>query len=283
MSWGAAAGWEDRTYAAYPDWLEVRFNGPKLIDRAALFSLRDNYWHFVDEDTLFYQRFRLYGIVDFTLEGWNGSAWVPLVSVTDNQMVHRTVGFTPFVTDRVRVTSSKALMFKSRIVELEVYGIPVPSGYRNVALASEGSVATASSYYPTGGSPSALIDGRRRGPNWPYDGWEDLTQDVYPDRVEVAFLGPRTIDSVVVYTLANDYTNPADPTDATLATAYGVSSYNVEAWIAGAWQVVGTVSTNDRARSEVNFAPVTTDKVRVNVLNARLFKSRLVEIEAWGS
>ena len=53
--------------------------------------------------------FSLYGIIDFTVQGWNGSAWVTLATVTGNNLVKRTVTFTAFTTDRIRVNVTNAL------------------------------------------------------------------------------------------------------------------------------------------------------------------------------
>src|SRR5262249_7555747 len=43
LNWGAGGGWTDGTPNAAPDWLEVDFNGNKLIDEVDVFSLQDSY------------------------------------------------------------------------------------------------------------------------------------------------------------------------------------------------------------------------------------------------
>jgi hypothetical protein len=61
------------------------------------------------------------GIVDFTVQGWNGSAWVTLGTVTGNNLVKRTVNFTATATTRIRINVTNAKGGYSRIVEIEAY------------------------------------------------------------------------------------------------------------------------------------------------------------------
>ena len=43
LNWGAGGGWQDGTVGVWPDWLEVQFNGPQLIEEIDVFSVQDNY------------------------------------------------------------------------------------------------------------------------------------------------------------------------------------------------------------------------------------------------
>src|SRR5262249_19305539 len=88
----------------------------------------------------------------------------------------------------------------------------VPAG--NVALASAGAVASASSTYSSGFPASAINDGERAGLNAGNGGyWNDATPNTFPDWAQINFNGAKTIDRVVVYTLQDNYLNPVDPTD----------------------------------------------------------------------
>ncbi len=160
---------------------------------------------------------------------------------------------------------------------------PVPT---NVALASAGAVATGSSEYGTGGFPaSSAIDGEHKGLNWGSNGgWNDNTRDAYPDSLEVAFNGTKTISQIIVYTAQNDYNNPVEPTTLTMATYNGIQDFEVQYWNGTAWATVpgGNVTGNDRAMRIFAFVPVTTTKVRVVVTNARNHFSRITELEALG-
>jgi hypothetical protein len=86
-----------------------------------VYTLQDNYTSPVEPtDTM---TFSLYGIADFAVQGWNGSAWVTLASVSGNNLVKRTVNFAAFTTDRIRVHIGNALNSWSRITEIEAWGI----------------------------------------------------------------------------------------------------------------------------------------------------------------
>ena len=118
--WGAGGGWNDGTASTFPDWVQVTLNGPKTIDRVVVFTLQDNYTQPVQpSDTM---TFSQYGLTAFQVQGWNGSSWVTLGSVTGNNLVKRIVSFPPFTTDRIRISVMGALATWSRIVEVEAWG-----------------------------------------------------------------------------------------------------------------------------------------------------------------
>lgn len=75
----------------------------------------------------------------------------------------------------------------------------------NVALASNGGVASASSTYTGPGvnfAPAAANDGDAAGTGWGSGGgWNDNTGGTWPDWLQVTFNGQKTIDRVVVTTL----------------------------------------------------------------------------------
>jgi len=66
--------------------------------------------------------FTHYGLRDYTVQGWNGSSWVNLATVTGNNLVKRSVTFAAFTTDRIRISVSNSLMEYSRITEIEAWG-----------------------------------------------------------------------------------------------------------------------------------------------------------------
>ena len=66
--------------------------------------------------------FTQHGITAFTGQGWNGSAWVTLGSVSGNNLVKRTVNFSAFTTSRIRIRSTAALASFSRTTEIEAWG-----------------------------------------------------------------------------------------------------------------------------------------------------------------
>jgi hypothetical protein len=281
-------GWVDATPGGYPDWLQVSFSGHKTIDRVVVYTLQDNYNAPAEPGDA--TTFNTYGIRDFTVQGWNGSAWVTLGTVTGNNLVKRIVNFAAFTTDRIRVNVTNGGAGNSRITEVEAWGAdaavvspPPPSSGTNVALASAGATASASSTY---GSwlASRTIDDERAGANWANGGggWVDATPGAYPDWLQVGFSGNKTIDRVVVYTLQDSYNSPAEPSDAMNFATYGIRDFTVEAWNGSAWVTLATVTGNNLVKRTVAFAPITTDRIRVTVMQGGAGYSRITEVEAWG-
>jgi hypothetical protein len=145
LNWASGGGWNDGTSGVYPDWAEVDFNGTKSITEIDVFTIQDNYQSPVDPtDTM---TFSQYGITAFDVQYWNGSSWVTVTggSVTGNNKVWRKLTFSAISTSKIRVNVTNSLSNYSRIVEIEAWA----SG-TNVALASNGGSAVASSEYDAG-------------------------------------------------------------------------------------------------------------------------------------
>src|SRR6185369_1867418 len=81
--------WRDDTANAYPDWLQVDFNGTKNITEIDVFTMQDNDQN--PSDPTLGMTFVQDGIVDFEVQYWTGAAWatVPNGSVTGNNNVWR--------------------------------------------------------------------------------------------------------------------------------------------------------------------------------------------------
>src|SRR4029077_14441372 len=116
--------------------------------------------------------------------------------------------------------------------------VNAPAGRANVALASNGGTATASSTY-SGGSgfgPNGAIDGSRSGLPWGGGGgWADNTISTWPDWVEVAFTGAKTIDEVDVFSLPDGYASSPPVTQSTTFTQYGLTDFIVQYWDGAQW------------------------------------------------
>ena len=119
-NWGSGGGWNDLTLDAYPDWVQITFNGTKTIDRVVVYTVQDNFNGPIEPTDVL--TFSLYGITHFTVQGWNGSAWVTLATVNSNTLVKRTVSFAAYTTDRIRINVTNALGSYSRITEIEAWG-----------------------------------------------------------------------------------------------------------------------------------------------------------------
>ena len=157
----------------------------------------------------------------------------------------------------------------------------------NYALSINGGVPLASSTYINSGySVSSAIDGEHKGLNWGNGGgWNDGTRDTWPDSLEVAFNGNKTISQINVYTLQNDFHNPVEPNLSTPADFYGIQDFQVQTWNGSAWVTVsgGSVTGNDRAMRVFTFPSITTSKIRVLVTAARMNWTRILEVEAFGA
>src|SRR5439155_1047495 len=113
-------GWAAATANNFPDWVQINFSGSKTIDHVVVYTVQDNWQSPVEPtDTM---TFTLWGLTDFTVQGWNGSAWVTLGTVSGNNLVKRTVYFTAYTTDRIRINVTNALNAYSRITEVEAWG-----------------------------------------------------------------------------------------------------------------------------------------------------------------
>lgn len=122
---GNGGFWNDATPDMWPDWVQINFSGAKTIDRVVVYSVQDNYQSPVEPTDL--QAFAFYGLTDFSVQGWNDAlGWLTLATVTDNHFVRRSVAFTAFTTDRIRIQVNNALDTWSRITEIEAWSAPGP-------------------------------------------------------------------------------------------------------------------------------------------------------------
>jgi len=160
------------------------------------------------------------------------------------------------------------------------WGTGVPDDPRyNVALASLGATALASTEHSSGGYPaSAAIDGDLTGNTWEHGGgWNDGTSNAYPDILEVDFNGLQVIDEIDVY--MKGIFDFDVQTNTTTCAAGGPCT------IGTAWVTVpgGSVTGNDKAWRQFTFPnTISATKVRVVVNNARNNYSRIVELKALG-
>jgi len=154
----------------------------------------------------------------------------------------------------------------------------------NVALAANGSVATASSTYGPEYPATAVTNGDRSGAVWAAGGaWMDATASDFPDWIEVAFTASTTIDEVDVIGLQDAWATPVEPTATQTSSAYGLVDFTVQYWTGTAWQAVpgGVVRGNNLVWRRLTFAALTTSRIRVLVEQAPVAFSRVVEIEAY--
>jgi hypothetical protein len=128
VNWGNGGGWNDGTAYASPDWMEVSFNGPKLIEQVDVFSMQDNYSSPAEPTAS--MTFTSWGLRAFEIQYWDGASWltIPGASVTANSLVWRQFVFVPIATSKIRVFITGALNGYSRMMEVEAWGVPASGG-----------------------------------------------------------------------------------------------------------------------------------------------------------
>jgi RHS repeat-associated protein len=294
IHWGTDAatgsGWNNGT-TALPAWLQVDFNGSKTIGQIDLFAPQDNYTNPVEPTTL--MTFTLYGLSGFELQYWNGSSWVtiPGCSVTGNNKIWRQFSFAPIATSKIRVLTNASPDSYSRLTEIEAWTSSATSAPQriNMALAANGSVATASSAQDAGRDAPATINGDRKGIHWGTDaatgsGWNNGTTAL-PAWLQVDFNGSKTIDEIDLFAPQDNYTNPVEPTMSMTFTLYGLSGFELQYWSGSGWVTIPncSVSGNNKIWRQFTFAAIATSKIRVLTNASPDSYSRLTEIEAWGA
>ncbi|MFT3792606.1 MAG: S8 family serine peptidase [Rudaea sp.] len=215
-------------------------------------------------------------------DGWLGYVYVNTgtkpVPVAQPHYVKRTLAFAPQWATAARVVCNDALNSYCRLTEVEV------RDDRNWAAAANDATASASSTYSANYPAAAAIDGDRLGANWSHGGgWNDANAGVFPDWLQVSFAASHVIDTVTVYTLQDNFPNPAEPDDTLTFSAYGLTAFDVQVWNGSAWATVASVTGNNLVKRKVGFAPVSTSAIRI-VCNAGQATagaySRIVEVEA---
>lgn len=164
------------------------------------------------------------------------------------------------------------------------YALPAWSLGQNVALASNGGTASASSVYSSGFPAQAINNGDRNGVNWGAGGvWSDATAKKYPDWAQITFNGVKSIEEIDVFSVQDDYTNPVEPTPTMTFSKYGLKSFKVQYWNGAKWVTVsgGQVSGNTLVWRKFTFPAIKTDRIRVSISSALGGYSRVTELEAY--
>jgi hypothetical protein len=159
---------------------------------------------------------------------------------------------------------------------------PTPSSGRiNYALASMGSVATASSADPNS-QPYRTINGDRTGYTWSSGNiWVSLAG--MPQWLQVDFGQSRTIDEINVFHVQENVDNPVEPTPEMAYTINYTSSFEVQYWNGSQWVNLASVTGNNKIWRNFTFPSVTTSKIRINLTSTTDTYAYLTEVEALGN
>lgn len=152
----------------------------------------------------------------------------------------------------------------------------------NVALASNGATATATSINNPGTDAPLAIDGTRvtNASTWTSAA---AASSGSPQILTIDFGQSRTISEIDVFTLRDAYNNASPPVTGETFSLYGIKNFTVEYFNGAAWINIATVTANNLAWRQFTFTAVTTSRIRVvTTLDAGDF-TRIAELEAWGN
>jgi hypothetical protein len=92
-------------------WLQVDFNGAKVLDEVDVFTAADYPAYLTQADPSPTQTFTSFGITAFDVQYWTGSAWatVPGGSITGNNLLWRKITFPAVTTQKIRVMVNAAV------------------------------------------------------------------------------------------------------------------------------------------------------------------------------
>jgi hypothetical protein len=183
---------------------------------------------------------------------------------------------------RVRATDGGGLFDE----DAKIFSVVESSGLVNVALASNGAVASASSFYSTVYRPGNAFNGERSGSVWggtTGSGWNDSTAGVFPDYLVCDFGVVQTISSADVFSLQDNFMSPVEPTPEMTFTLYGLVDFELQYWTGSDWATVpGTsVTGNNLVWRHFDFTPIDTSRVRLAVFSTPDQWSRVTELEVW--
>ena len=165
--------------------------------------------------------------------------------------------------------------------------VPPPGSRMNVALASNGGVASASSILSPGFPASGANDGDRKGTNWGSGGgWADATSGAFPDWLQIDFSSAKTIDEIDVFTLQDNFAAPLPVSEGMTFAKFGLTDFDIQYWDGTTWQTVpgGNITGNKLIWTKLSLTkPITTSKIKL-VTKAAIDNgySRVTEVEAWG-
>ena len=256
----------------------------KSVSEIDVFSVQDNYAN--PQEPTESQVFTLYGLIDFEVQYWDGANWLTLPggSVTGNNKVWRKFLFNPIATSRVRLLVTKGMNNYSRLIEIEAYESATSVSLPNVASQANGGIATSSSNYTSAYTPASVNNGDRKGINWDNGGgWIDGTPNAFPDWLQIAFNGAKSISEIDVFSVQDAYSAPQEPTAAMSFSLYGITDFDVQYWNGSSWATVpgGSVTGNNLVWRKFTFPAVSTTAIRINIRAGLNSYSRLIEVEAY--
>jgi hypothetical protein len=195
-------------------------------------------------------------ITKFEFQVWIGSEWVDMATVDGNTSPTFFFNFTNVVTSKVRLLTHGQQV---RLFEIEVYvTITNPTMRVNAALYKP---TTQSGFRNAGEEALKAVDGIK-GTN--SSRWVTASGDHW---MEIDLGDPIAIDGFKMWQGATGEVQP-------------LVKFNFMAWVDGAWVTLYSTTSNGNIELAVDFSPVTTNKVRLEVFGQQV---RLFEIEVYAT
>lgn len=161
-----------------------------------------------------------------------------------------------------------------------------PPTLTNFALASNGSIATASSSFDANHTAQNAINGvKHTNGNWSLPGgsWTSLgNPNAAAESLTVDFGTVRQISRVVIHTLTGNGDYSVEATDATMANQFGNANFTIEYYDGAKWTQIAAVTGNDKARRQFDFTAVSATKIRATITAAPTANAYIVELEGLG-
>jgi hypothetical protein len=286
---GSWRGWHSLGYVGLPQDFIVNFNDIREIDEIDMFTCQDASTS--PSTPTLEMTFSLYGITAYTIsyDSTGANNWIQIVSVTGNNKVWRKHTFPAVMAYKVKLHVIDTVDDYIRLVELECWGgcttptttttTPPPPGWCNIALATNGSTATAQSTYSSAYAASKVIDGNRAGGTENY--WNQSGTGL-PQWIQVDFDKIYEIGEVDLFSVQDAYSSPSTPTPGMTFSNYGITAGTIQAKLGNTWTTVDTISGNNLVWYKATFAHVNASAVRVNISGVPDNVARCTELEVWG-
>ncbi|WP_135556747.1 galactose-binding domain-containing protein [Paenibacillus cymbidii] len=214
-------------------------------------------------------------IDDYTIDYWNGSTWVTVATVTNNNKdgslgQYNDLNFTAISTDKLRMNitdPSHGTDLTARLIEIEVYGIISNiAGNATITVDSESGIYT----------KDKAVDGDKTS----YTSRWLSTAAQAGHYYQLEWSSGKMITNVKVWS----GTEPGG------GAGYQIDDYSIDYWNGSTWVTVAAVADNIMDGSlgqynDLSFTAITTAKLRMNISDPSHGTdntARLIEIEVYG-
>ena len=234
---GDFAGWASD--AGVPQWFLLDFGSNKAFNRVVLNTSTG------------------YLLKDYDIESWNGSSYVMVAQIRNNNVKAVTTTFNEVTSSRLRINCLGGDEWGyARIDEIEVYGSATTTPPTSTPpTASASSTDTGNGY-----SPAKVIDGNKGD----FAGWSSSAG--VPQWFLLDYGVNKTFDKVVLNT----------------TTGYLLKDFDIQSWNGTAYVNVAQVRNNTVKEVTSSFTAATSSRVRINCIAGDVYGlSRIDELQVF--